>query len=600
MALGLPVVSTLHVGIPELVEDGVSGFLVPERDVSSLADKVRWLAEHSEHWPDLGRAGRRKVVQDYDLTKLNDELAAIYRQLVDHDTGDTGPFQGRVAKSIPDTSVHRKSFQSSTGKAEPKVTIAVVPRERFSYTQQSLESVYEYTTIPFHLVYVDGGSPGYVRRYIETEARRRGFDLIRAGFYLSPNRARNMALKQVRTEYVVFLDNDVQVGPGWLENLLRCAEETGASVVSALTCQGTPADEIVHCADGDCHISVGGDGRRHLIEKIHLQGQRVSDVRSQLRRTETELAEFHCMLVRSQIFEQIGKLDEGLLNTKEYVDFCMTVAQSGGSVYFEPASVVTFPEALPLKWTDMPFYELRWSDAWLLTSMQHLREKWSLEEDTYFQRRYSMLTWRRDEWIVLPLSRKLAFGRESPRLVRFLKRLDKRLNAYITARYDRRQGSESWATPGELPKAIRYSLAKRGDGIEESIVSKTGETIRIVPDAMDGAVDAVNQQRGYALISGWASDGTHHGPANQVAVFVNSEAGPHAHTVVHRPDLVEGFKTKSLLKAGFEVILPGLVFERDPSPPVRVFAISATGVASELQYRPEYADGSRTLKLGRQ
>ena len=100
-----------------------------------------------------------------------------------------------------------------------------------------------------------------------------------------------------------------------------------------------------------------------------------------------------------------------------------------------------------------------------------------------------------------------------------------------------------------------------GDGIEESIVSKTGETIRIVPDAMDGAVDAVNQQRGYALISGWASDGTHHGPANQVAVFVNSEAGPHAHTVVHRPDLVEGFKTKSLLKAGFEVILPGLVFE---------------------------------------
>ena len=50
-------------------------------------------------------------------------------------------------------------------------------------------------------------------------------------------------------------------------------------------------------------------------------------------------------------------LDEGLLNTKEYVDFCMTVAQSGGSVYFEPASVVTFPEALPLKWTDMPFYE---------------------------------------------------------------------------------------------------------------------------------------------------------------------------------------------------------------------------------------------------
>ena len=443
MALGLPVVSTLHGGIPELVEDGVSGFLVPERDVSSLADKVSWLAEHSERWPDLGRAARRKVVQDYDLTRLNDELVRIYRQLVDHDTGGTGAFREGTAKSIRDTPILRKSFQSLTSKAEPKVTIAVVPRERFSYTQQSLESVYKYTTIPFHLVCVDGGSPGYVRRYIEAEARRRGFDLIRTGFYLSPNRARNMALKQVRTEYVVFLDNDVQVGPGWLENLLRCAEETGASVVSALTCQGTPADEIVHCAGGDCHISVGGDGRRHLIEKIHLQGQRVSDVRSQLRRTETELAGFHCMLVRSQIFEQIGKLDEGLLNTKEYVDFCMTVAQNGGSVYLEPTAVVTYYlGSVPLKWTDIPFYELRWSKACLLASLRHLREKWSLAEDAYFQRRYDMLTWRRDEWIVLPLSGKLAFGRHSPRLVKLLRALDERLNTYITARYERIHGSD--------------------------------------------------------------------------------------------------------------------------------------------------------------
>ena len=37
MAMGLPVVSTWHGGIPELVEDGVAGLLVPERDETALA-----------------------------------------------------------------------------------------------------------------------------------------------------------------------------------------------------------------------------------------------------------------------------------------------------------------------------------------------------------------------------------------------------------------------------------------------------------------------------------------------------------------------------------------------------------------------------------
>lgn len=42
---------------------------------------------------------------------------------------------------------------------EPEVTIVVSPRERFSYTRESLESIYEHTKAPFKLVYVDGGSP---------------------------------------------------------------------------------------------------------------------------------------------------------------------------------------------------------------------------------------------------------------------------------------------------------------------------------------------------------------------------------------------------------------------------------------------------------
>ncbi|NER33279.1 MAG: colanic acid biosynthesis glycosyltransferase WcaL [Oscillatoria sp. SIO1A7] len=82
MAMGLPVVSTQHSGIPELVQDGVSGFLVPERDVDALADKLEYLIGHSERWPEMGRAGRAYIEECYDINKLNDRLVEIYQQLI--------------------------------------------------------------------------------------------------------------------------------------------------------------------------------------------------------------------------------------------------------------------------------------------------------------------------------------------------------------------------------------------------------------------------------------------------------------------------------------------------------------------------------------
>ena len=82
MAMGLPVVSTTHGGIPELVEDGVSGYLVPERDGDAIAQALTKLIDQPQRWPDMGRAGRDYVERYYGLDDLNDRLAALYEQLV--------------------------------------------------------------------------------------------------------------------------------------------------------------------------------------------------------------------------------------------------------------------------------------------------------------------------------------------------------------------------------------------------------------------------------------------------------------------------------------------------------------------------------------
>lgn len=80
MAMGLPVISTYHGGIPELVENGVSGFLAPERDAEALAEKLGILIENPQLWPEMGKAGRAFVEENYDLDKLNNTLVELYQK----------------------------------------------------------------------------------------------------------------------------------------------------------------------------------------------------------------------------------------------------------------------------------------------------------------------------------------------------------------------------------------------------------------------------------------------------------------------------------------------------------------------------------------
>lgn len=82
MAMGMPIVSTQHSGIPELVQNNISGFLVPERDVDELANKLEYLAINPNTWSEMGLAGRRIVEEDYNIHHLNDQLVDIYQSLL--------------------------------------------------------------------------------------------------------------------------------------------------------------------------------------------------------------------------------------------------------------------------------------------------------------------------------------------------------------------------------------------------------------------------------------------------------------------------------------------------------------------------------------
>ena len=83
MAQAVPVVSTYHSGIPELVEDGVTGYLVKEKHVADLARKLEQLADNSSLRRKMGTSGRKKVTEAYNIEFLCDRLVEIYQELLD-------------------------------------------------------------------------------------------------------------------------------------------------------------------------------------------------------------------------------------------------------------------------------------------------------------------------------------------------------------------------------------------------------------------------------------------------------------------------------------------------------------------------------------
>lgn len=82
MAAGRIALSTRHSGIPELIEDGVSGLLTDEHDSGTLADRLAWIADHPDQAATLAQAGRAAVAQGFDKTALDRNFTGLVEDLV--------------------------------------------------------------------------------------------------------------------------------------------------------------------------------------------------------------------------------------------------------------------------------------------------------------------------------------------------------------------------------------------------------------------------------------------------------------------------------------------------------------------------------------
>ena len=81
MAFGLPVVATRAGGLPEVVEDGVTGILVPPGDSRALAEAISRLLRDPELRQRMGEAGRSTVMKEFTVERLISRTLAVYQSV---------------------------------------------------------------------------------------------------------------------------------------------------------------------------------------------------------------------------------------------------------------------------------------------------------------------------------------------------------------------------------------------------------------------------------------------------------------------------------------------------------------------------------------
>lgn len=184
-----------------------------------------------------------------------------------------------------------------------KVDIILPTWNNSNYTIQCLNSIKEFTRVPFHIFWIDNGSQAEEFKLVENEFTRLKIDFSAIVFEKNQGFAKaiNAGLKRSESLYVVLMNNDVVVTDGWLEKLIEILESNKEiGLVSPVT---------------DHSASICQWRRLSNILKlgIHDQPEKYFNNQPSSFYVVTSNVAFFCMLLKREVINKIGLLDEGFV-----------------------------------------------------------------------------------------------------------------------------------------------------------------------------------------------------------------------------------------------------------------------------------------------
>lgn len=121
-------------------------------------------------------------------------------------------------------------IQKQTNSQNQFTSIIILTHNQLEYTKKCINSIFKHTKETFELIVVDNGSTDGTVEYLESEAGGRGqaagarIRIIKNKENLGFAAGNNQGMAAAKGDYILLMNNDIVVTPGWLERLITCAE----------------------------------------------------------------------------------------------------------------------------------------------------------------------------------------------------------------------------------------------------------------------------------------------------------------------------------------------------------------------------------------
>jgi len=238
--------------------------------------------------------------------------------------------------------MQKKSFESlknelSITRKSIECSIIIPVFNKLKYTKKCIDSLYKSSSLrSFELIVVDNNSSDGTREFLAS--RQDNITIItntnNQGFAKACNQGARAAIGQ----YVIFLNNDTEVQPGWLDEFVKCCRQNHR--IGAVGAKLLYADNTIQ------HAGVAIKNSPHPIFPYHIHRGKQADSPEVNKVLEYQAVTGACMLVRRKVFEQIGGFDEEFLNGYEDIDLCFRIGEAGYNVVYCPTSVVYHYESV--------------------------------------------------------------------------------------------------------------------------------------------------------------------------------------------------------------------------------------------------------------
>ena len=248
---------------------------------------------------------------------------------------------------------------------QPLVSIIIPTRDRADLLGMCLDSLMQRTTyVNYEVIIVDNGSVEVATRTLFERLPKDRFRIVHDASPFNYSALNNHAARVARGQLLCLMNNDIEIlTPGWLEEMVSFAMQKDVACVGARLWY--PNGRLQH---GGCITGLGvvaGHAHKHL-RKGH-DGYHKRAVLHQSFSVVTAA----CLLLRRDVFEQVGGLDEQLAIAFNDVDFCLRVREAGYRNVWMPYAEMTHHESATRGGEDTEAKQARFS-----TEIDFLMARW--------------------------------------------------------------------------------------------------------------------------------------------------------------------------------------------------------------------------------